>query len=299
MSEKNSRRDEIRQIHIESATAYHVLGGLALVCLGIWIGAHLFAADTGFGSNIYAEFIGIIAAYFIIDFLNRKSEERRREREYNDRLLREELRRERELKDRLLREARSPEPEIARFAFFDMQDRGLIYGEESILRDANLWGAKPVKADLEEARLDGARLGRSDFSRSSFLKTNLESVKLMEAHLDDASLVYANLKNADLQGAYLSRANLAGADLRGANLRHVHFENANFAMTGGSMEDINQPEKLSEFTILPDSNLWQTGTDLDRFTDPDHPEFWRSSDPQSPAHHDHPNSYFDFLASSI
>lgn len=284
VSKKNSRWDEIRRIQIESASAYHILGAVLLVLFGVWLGSRFFSGDSGFGSNLWAEFLGIIATYFIIDYLHARHNEKRREQD---------------LKDRLLHEVRSPEGTISRHAFFELQEKRLIYGESSILRNAFLQGAKPVRTDLRRARLNRANLVLTDFSETLFHNANIEEAKLMEAKLDDAVLVYANLKNADLQGAYLTRANLAGADLRGANLRHVQMQNANFAMIGGSIERIDLPEKLSETTILPDGDSWKPGIDMNRFTDPDHPEFWRSSDPSSPAHHSHPNSYFDFLSAPI
>jgi len=35
--------------------------------------------------------------------------------------------------------------------------------------------------------------------------------------------------------------------------------------------------KLAEHTTLPDGTRWKPDTDLARFTDPDHPDFWRPS----------------------
>ncbi len=94
MSEEQSRWDEIRKIQIESATAYRILGGLALVGIGTGLADTCFA-DEEYGTNLYTEFIGIAVTVFVIDILNRHRDERRREQE---------------LKDRLLREARSPNP---------------------------------------------------------------------------------------------------------------------------------------------------------------------------------------------
>jgi hypothetical protein len=37
-------------------------------------------------------------------------------------------------------------------------------------------------------------------------------------------------------------------------------------------------------TILPDSTHWMSDTDMARFTDPQHPHFWRSDNPHSPAY---------------
>jgi hypothetical protein len=37
-------------------------------------------------------------------------------------------------------------------------------------------------------------------------------------------------------------------------------------------------------TTLPDGTKWTLDADVARFNDPDHPEFWRSDDPSSPAY---------------
>ena len=284
MNENSNRWDEIRKIHIESASAYHVLGGLVLVGLGIWIGAHLFAGDSGFGSNIYAEFIGIVAAYFIIDFLNRKSEDRRRTRE---------------LKDRLLREARSSEPGIARYAFHEMQDRGLMYGEESILRGAFLSETKPVKVDLNFARLDGSYLMESDFSKSSFLMANLDNTNLSNAKLHNAFFREARLRNADLEGADLANADLVGADLTGANLSNANLESSRLFIEYLFVpEEAQDDPNVYKQLILPDGTTVTGDVDMSRFTNPQHDGFWRSTSPQSPACVDH-QKRFEYVVSSL
>lgn len=267
MSEKNSRWDEIRRIHIESATAYRIFGGLALVGAGIWIGAHLFAGDSGFGSNIYAEFIGIVAAYFIIDFLNRKSEERRREQH---------------LIDGLLRDAVSPQIDVAQKAFFDMWKGGLVFGENSILRRANLYRACPGRVALSRARLDGAIMTWSDFSKSDFDSAILDNACLGSANLKWASFDYASLKNVNLENADLTHATLIGADLTGANLLGAKIYRNNLYNFAGELPDA--PVTETPQVTLPDGTPMTANTDLARFTDENYcGGFWRSEDPDSPA----------------
>jgi hypothetical protein len=86
---------------------------------------------------------------------------------------------------------------------------------------------------------------------------------LQKAMLDDALLENTDLQGADLRGASLRGANLAGANLQGADLYWASFDKR---------------------TILPDRSPWSPTTDLFRFSDPDFPNFWRSGDPDSPAH---------------
>jgi uncharacterized protein YjbI with pentapeptide repeats len=78
------------------------------------------------------------------------------------------------------------------------------------------------------------------------------------ANLGEVNLGGANLQGASLFGAFLGGANLRRADLRGAVLKRAN---------------------LDEFTILPDGTKWTPDTDMARFTDPDHPDFWRPEEP--------------------
>jgi hypothetical protein len=79
---------------------------------------------------------------------------------------------------------------------------------------------------------------------------------------------------SNLQGADLTLTNLQGADLRRTNLQGADLEVAQF----------------DENTILPDMTKWTPDTDMKRFTDPKHPQFWRSDDPKSPAYGGKPSS---------
>jgi hypothetical protein len=91
----------------------------------------------------------------------------------------------------------------------------------------------------------------------------LKGVKLAMANLQEASLegfdlegtilVFANLRQAHLNGANLSGAHLFGADLRDAVLNQTHMD---------------------ERTLLPDGSHWTPDTDMNCFTDSNHPDFW-------------------------
>ena len=87
---------------------------------------------------------------------------------------------------------------------------------------------------------------------------------LARARLEGADLLGANLRWAVLLGANLEGANLRGADLRGANLRRARLERAEI-----------EEAMVDEETVVPDSTHWTPSTDLSRFTDPQHPRFWR------------------------
>ncbi|MCB9457880.1 MAG: pentapeptide repeat-containing protein, partial [Anaerolineaceae bacterium] len=106
-------------------------------------------------------------------------------------------------------------------------------------------------------------------------EANLASVDLTSANLVSANLYEANLENAHLGEAKLQHANLEGANLQGMILMSVALEHG---------EPIYRNPEFDENTILPDGTQWTPDTDMTRFTDPNHPDFWRSVFKGSPAY---------------
>jgi hypothetical protein len=82
---------------------------------------------------------------------------------------------------------------------------------------------------------------------------NLQAAELEGFDLEGTILILANLRGAHLNGANLNGAHLFGADLRDAVLNQTHMD---------------------ERTLLPDGSHWTPDTDLRRFTDSNHPDFW-------------------------
>lgn len=92
--------------------------------------------------------------------------------------------------------------------------------------------------------------------------------------LDDGSLYGADLKGANLKGAQLFDVNMAGVDLSNANLKGANLSGADLRETRlvrGHVEDIT----LDEQTMLPDGSRWTPDTDIERYTNPEHPDFWQ------------------------
>ncbi len=90
---------------------------------------------------------------------------------------------------------------------------------------------------------------------------------LQDGTLRGITMSRSNLQNADLRGADLQNVkmsgrrggvNLSGAGLKGAKLKGAKMELVQFS-----------PE-----TSLPDGSNWTPETDMTRFTDPNHPDFW-------------------------
>jgi hypothetical protein len=92
--------------------------------------------------------------------------------------------------------------------------------------------------------------------------------------LGEASLHAANLQYANLQSTHLDHTNMMGANLMEADLQNAVMPIFN-----------DRPStSFDENTILPDGTRWTPETDMTRFTDPAHPDFWRSDDVESPAY---------------
>ncbi len=234
--------------------------------------------NDGYLLNIHTEVFGValgaVVTIFVIDRLYE------RQRKQN-------------LIDRLFYDARSTEPAVSKRAFEDMKYHRLIYGENSILRRANLRGAKPVDVDLNDAWLDGADLTFSNFSQSSFKDANLNCAKLCFANLNKADFRFASLKSADLMSAILIEADLCHADLEEANLESAAIVEdftkiyVEYLFTPGEILDGSRSKEDYRQLILPDKTLATRQTNMLRFTNRDFRNFWRSEDPNNPAHRSH------------
>ncbi len=267
---------------------FYILARRALpFIVGVVIGGFIFASDEGYMTNLYTEIMSIIATVGILDFFYQ-----RRDME--------------NLKKRLVREAGSRSNETARLAINWLRTEGWLTGDTGLLQRANLWNANLQKAYLENANLQQAYLDSTNLQNANLRKANLQNANLRQANLQRADLLLANLTranipaanlqyaylmDANLRKAFLLGSNLLGADLRSVNLYHAHLADANLQgarLTGANIEEailrgVNLDNIILEeeilrakiITILPDGNKWTPDTDMTRFTDPHHPDFWR------------------------
>ncbi len=108
----------------------------------------------------------------------------------------------------------------------------------------------------------------------NFWQADLDGINLRFANLKNAYMIGAVLINADLEysiliGADLQFANLTGAKTRSAKLAAANLTNAN--LLGASMVDC----QFSHDTVLPDGTKWNEKVNMERFTNPAYPNFWR------------------------
>ena len=101
-----------------------------------------------------------------------------------------------------------------------------------ILREAMLWSARLIGADLRNADLVGARLHSADMTSADCSYADFAYADLVMAHMSEANLSYAGFHFANLQAADLTGANFEWAILGWANLTNAKLKNSNFRWTG-------------------------------------------------------------------
>jgi hypothetical protein len=154
----------------------------------------------------------------------------------------------------------------------------------AILANAELEGAQLTWANLQGAtltwaNLQGAHLSMANLQGANLERANLRGVDLScsGANLQEARLEEANLQGADLAFANLQRANLRRANLRGAHLYSANLEGAHLAEA--NLQGAILHKDLYKLMTLPDGTEWTSDTDMARFTDPKHPDFWEPPNP--------------------
>lgn len=166
----------------------------------------------------------------------------------------------------------------------------MVYFERANLQDAELANTNMAGARLRRANLQDASITRANLTLADMREVNLQGVLLHFANLKGANLAGANLQEANLGYANLQEANLTGANLQGVYsvihddmMAEVYFQGAD--LSGANLEGtIPGVFICDETTILPDGSNWTPDTDMTRFSDPEHSDFWRSDNPNSPAY---------------
>jgi hypothetical protein len=191
-------------------------------------------------ANGGAELLSIAVTVLIIDWLNER------------RAIKEE-------RERLVLQMGSPIHDAAIEAVRQLRYRGWLL--DGSLKGAAMGTGKLMRVGRsklgDESRLGGSSLDElmgANLQDAYLYRANLEGVYLEEANLRGARLWQANL-----QGAYLTYSNLMDAKLRDANLRGADLQGA----------------FLNANTILPDGKNWTHDTNMGRYTDPKHPDFWQ------------------------
>ncbi len=234
----DERWHEIKTIWTQHQWLYILAGFVAGLLAEPFVKA--LAADAlGFLQSLVPEAIGILFTVLIIDSLYQR---------------REAAREERELKARLIREAGSTSNELAKNAIHELQTRGWLGGEDSLLRRRYLKRANLESVEFTEANLEGMSLRQANLKNATFAGVNLQRAILEGADLQNARFFGGSMVEADLFGANLEEVTFLGTDLRGANLEGSNLHQATFISV-----------KFDENTILPDNSKWTPDVDLIKF----------------------------------
>ena len=216
----DTRWNDILTIWKQWRGSYELTFGVMLVLLGIWIGSLFFAADAGYGTNLYTEALGVLVTIAVLNTFARQREQA-------------------QLKNRLVREAASRDNSTAVSAVDWMRHEDWLTGDDGLLKEADLSNANLENADFgREANLPGANLWRA----------NLPGADLFQANLPGAKLSFVNLTGADLRGANLTRADLTFANLTGADLTFAN-------LTGADLKDANLTDADLTFANLTGADL--------------------------------------------
>lgn len=251
--------------------AYYTLARRALpFIVGVIIGGFIFSSDAGYATNLYTEIMSILATVGILDFFNQRRDTQN-------------------LKKRLIREAGSRSNETAKSAVEWLRAEGWLEGSHGLLQGADLVATNLQDANLFDSNLRGAYLGGANLKQAflpgaNLIQAYLGGANLQKADLFEANLERANVLQADLESTDLGGANLQGANLKDADLRYAKLGGAN--LLGANLEGTElikvywKREIRGKMCVatLPDGTKWTPETDMTRFTDENHPDFWR---PQS------------------
>jgi uncharacterized protein YjbI with pentapeptide repeats len=269
-------------------------------------------ADTsGYWSNIYAELIGFTVTVIVLNALFQNRQAAFERRRYQKQLLRE-VRGNNATARAAVEALRDEEWLVGEEGLLKDAQLRECNLSNAHLQNTNLAGATLTDAELRGARLEGADLTGVALRRANLAGATLSNAQLNDATLIDANLAGATLRDADLTHATLRLAKFGGADLRRANftdttcvradfagascvsvnfadadLSSVNFGGANLSgshLSGATLRDT----QFDERTVLPDAvylgndaigqakfdRYWTASTDMTRYTDPNHPDFW-------------------------
>lgn len=258
--------------------------GLFLVGVLISGNAHLLSQqvngwawlDSVF-QNAGTEMLGAALTFYLIEVIVRK----RREQDADRRAIDQEKR-------RLILQMGSDNSAFAKEAARILRLESWGLDDDTTLQGANLMRANLPGEELDRVNLQGSNLYAANLEEAKLGGANLCGVELGRANLQGANLIGANLQGAILRIADLRRAHLVRANLYRANLIAIHLEGA--ILQGANLQEASlwdssemlEDAIFDETTILPDGSNWTSDTDMRRFTDPEHPDFWRSDIPESP-----------------
>ena len=161
------------------------------------------------------------------------------------------------------------------------------------ISESNLFNSDLSFASLQNANLENTTLNRSDLRGADLRGTNINNAWFADTNLFEADFSTSGENNTVLDGAIFDRAlmscanfsgaSMVGTSLLGASLQNTYLQGANLIdadLSGSNMLGANlrntqlSDATFNEFAILPDGTSWTPEIDMERFTNPAHPDFW-------------------------
>lgn len=296
----DERWHEISEIWKDNRWLY-VISGILIGILFTPLIEQIIQDFRTLASNLVPEAVGII---FTILILDRMTANRIRE-ELKYRLVRE--------AGSHSQNAAVSAVDWMRYEEWLTNENGLLAG--AYLSGANLEGANLVDSNLQSANLIDVNLKVANLAGANLQSANCVDADLRKAILIGASLKNADLRGANLTNAKLIfdvfdqdfKRTLLKADRKGKLYERITnlalFETgqieqaAKYASVNSTKATQSLLDKLrqrhaeyyaslsisaniedaifDERTILPDGTFWTSETDVRRFTDRNHPDFWK------------------------
>lgn len=251
--------------NINNWTVFYILVSITVISLAFSARSHLEAGNVNWWSwadgafqNFSTEMMGAIVTFGLFGLVVDARDKRLAEIK--------------ELQKRLIREAGAESNDHAKAAIDWIRAEGWLTVDDDIqlLKGAYLRKAKLQDVKLYRANLNGVNLMDADLQFVYLDEANLSSANLRFANLRGAILNNVNLRDADLTGA-----NLEGTDLTGANLQGVQLDR--IKIDGQTIPPLPNRDYLGEDEDGNSMYLsgWTPETDMSRYTDPNHPDFWQ------------------------
>lgn len=254
----HDRWSDIQAIWQSNPALYVIAGFLA----GILFFPAINALSTN-ASDLLAGFVpeavGIAFTVLLIDRLYQRKERQKQLSEYAS---------------KLVSDAGSSVNHVAVRAIEELGKRRWLYGEGSLLQGESFTKADWRGAPLVDANLQQINLGNVNLQSTSLWLANLHGSKIVGSYLEEAWLVSVDLRHSMLWASYFNDAQFYQSHLQYASFSSVDLRGANFdgaACEGATFDD---QTKFDVDTKLPDGTFWTPETDMTRFTDPKHPNFW-------------------------
>ncbi|MEM9955698.1 MAG: pentapeptide repeat-containing protein [Chloroflexota bacterium] len=260
---------------VTSLIALAVLfGGLFLIYGNI---PNLKTLATDFYANISSELASIVITVLIVDRLNRQRE-KRDQVEVQERLDEQEL-------NRLKALLGSDERVVTKIAIAELRARDWLKG---MLRNTDFNGVNLEGENLSSVNLRGSKLSRANLQEARLYNMNLENCNFYKANLSGADISHTNLSRAYLHKSNVANASASRTDFRGTilwsanlinvrDLEYAYFDETTVLPDARPLYDDNGSLMTDENDMFLYDSYWTPDTDMTRYSNPDHPEFWQPS----------------------